>query len=95
MLRVRHRRDHPVGHRLLAHAQLRVHAGDDDVELGEQVVVLVEAPVVEDVDLDPGEDAEGRELLVQPATTSSCSRRRSGVSPCATVSCGEWSVSAR
>ena len=42
-----------------------MHTGDDDVELGEQVVVLVEGPVVEDVDLDAGEDAEGRELLVE------------------------------
>ena len=43
-----------------------MHAGDDDVELGEQFVVLVEAPVVEDVDFDAGEDAERRELLVEP-----------------------------
>ena len=47
------------------HAQLRVHARDDDVELGEQLVVLVERAVVEDVDLDAGEDAERRELLVE------------------------------
>ena len=79
-VRVRHRRDHAVGHRLLAHAQLRVHAGDDDVELGEQVVVLVEAAVVEDVDLDAGEDAERRELLVERRDHArAASRSRSGV----------------
>ena len=65
-VRVGHRRDHAVGHRLLAHAELRVHARDHDVELGEQVVVLVEATVFEDVDLDAGEDAERRELVVEP-----------------------------
>ena len=34
------------------------------VELGEDVVGQVEAPVAADVDLGPAEDAEGRELLV-------------------------------
>ena len=47
------------------HRQLRVDAGDDDVELGEQVLVLVERAVLEDVDLDAGEDAERRQLLVE------------------------------
>ena len=42
-----------------------MHAGDDDVELGEQVGVLVEPAVLQDVDLDPGEDAERRQLLVE------------------------------
>ena len=54
---------HPLGHRLALHPQLRVHAGDDDVEPGEQVVVAVERAVLEDVDLDAGEDAERRERL--------------------------------
>ena len=95
-VRVRHRRDHAVGHRLLAHAQLRVHAGDDDVELGEQVVVLVEAAVVEDVDLDAGEDAERRELLVEVARPPRAALAAARASrPCAIVSRGEWSVSAR
>ena len=42
---------HPAGHLLLGHPQLRVHAGDDDVEALEQVDVLVERAVLEDVDL--------------------------------------------
>ena len=42
-----------------------MHARDDDVERREQVEVLVEAAVLEDVDLDAGEDAERRELLVE------------------------------
>ena len=46
------------------HAQLRVHAGDDDVELGEQLRLLVERAVLEDVDLDAGEDPERRQLFV-------------------------------
>ena len=47
------------------HAQLRVHARDDDVELGEQLVLLVERAVLEDVDLDAGQDPERRQLLVE------------------------------
>ena len=58
------RRDHAVGHRLLRHAQLAVHAGDDDIELGQDVVRMVERPVLEDVDLAAGQDAERREILV-------------------------------
>ena len=49
------------------HAQLRVDAGHDDVEPGQQVVVEVERAVLEDVDLHPGQDAERRQLLVEPA----------------------------
>ena len=49
---------HPLGHLLALHAQLGVHAGDDDVEALEQVVVEVERAVLEDVDLHPGEDPE-------------------------------------
>ena len=49
------------------HAQLRVHARDHDVDAREQLLVLVERAVVEDVDLDAGEDAERRELLVERA----------------------------
>ena len=45
------RHHHPAGHLLLGHPQLRVHAGDDDVEPLEQVDVLVERAVLEDVDL--------------------------------------------
>ena len=60
----------------------------------EQLRLLVERAVLEDVDLDAGEDPERRQLLVELATTSSCSRSRSGDSPLATVSRGEWSVSA-
>ena len=57
--------DHPLGHLLAVHAQLGVDAGDDDVEAGEHVVAVVEQAVLEDVDLDAGEDAERREPLVE------------------------------
>ena len=46
--------------------QLGVDARDDDVELGEQLVLLVEGAVLEDVDLDAAEDAQRRQLLVEP-----------------------------
>ena len=39
------------------HRQLRMHAGHHDVEALQQLGFLVEAAVVEDVDLDPGENA--------------------------------------
>ena len=44
-----------------------MHAGHDDVERGEQLLVLVEGAVEEDVDLDPGQDPEGGQLGVQGA----------------------------
>jgi hypothetical protein len=44
-----------------------VHAGDHDIELAQQVVPLIERAVLEDVDLDAGQDAERGELGVQPA----------------------------
>ena len=50
----------PIIRRVIAagvHLQLGVHAGDPDVEPGEQLVGLVERAVVEDVDLDPLEQA--------------------------------------
>ena len=78
------------------HPQLRVHARDDDVELGEQLVLLVERAVLEDVDLDAGEDAERRELLVQRVDDvellAQPLRARGRARSC---SRGEWSVSAR
>ncbi len=57
-------RHHAARHLVAVHAQLGVHAGDDDVEAGQQLGLLVEAAVLEDVDLDAGEDAERRHLLV-------------------------------
>jgi hypothetical protein len=44
-----------------------MHAGDHDIELAEQVVPLIKRAVIEDVDLDAGQDAERGELAVQPA----------------------------
>ncbi len=38
-----------------------MHAGDDDVETLEQFVLLIERTVVENVDLDTGEDAHRRD----------------------------------
>ena len=49
---------HPLRHLPLLHAQLGVHAGDDDVETRQQVLAEVEGPVFEDVDLHPGQDPE-------------------------------------
>ncbi len=45
-------------------AELAVHARHDEVETGEQLVLLVERSVLEDVHLDAGEDPERRELGV-------------------------------
>ena len=43
--------DHALGHLLLAHPERRVHACDHPVELGEQLVLVVERAVGQDVDL--------------------------------------------
>ena len=64
-MRRAHGGDHPRRHLLAVHAQLRVHAGDDDVEVGEEVVVEIERAIEVDVDLHPVEDAERSELLVE------------------------------
>ena len=64
-VRVAHGGEHPPGHRRRLHLQLGVHAGHDDVDLGEQLVGLVQRAVVVDVDLDAGEQPERRELLVE------------------------------
>ncbi len=57
---------HPLGHLLAGHAQLAVHTGNDQVEGAEHVVAVVEGAVLEDVDLDPGEDAKRGQPLVEP-----------------------------
>ncbi len=75
------RRDHAIGHRLLRHAQLRVHARNHHVELGEQRFVLVEGAVGQDVDLDPGEDPERRQLLVEPGDELQLRFQSLGVEP--------------
>ena len=80
------------------HPQLGVHAGDPDVELGQHLVGLVEAAVVEDVDLDPLEQREAAtpaRCSLIASTTPSCRVSRATLSPLATVSRGEWSVSTR
>ena len=64
-VRVADRGHHPLGHRPGGHPQLGVHAGDDHVQPGEQVLALVERAVLEDVDLDPGQHAERGQLGVQ------------------------------
>ena len=56
---------HALGHLVAGHAQLRMHAGHHQVELGEQPGLLVEAAVLVDVDLDAGEDAKGGQLPVE------------------------------
>ena len=48
-------------------AQLAVHRTDHHVQALQQGVLLVELAVLQDVDLDAGEDAEAlRQLVVQP-----------------------------
>jgi hypothetical protein len=47
------RGDHALGHRLLAHPEGGVHAGDQPVELAQQLVLVIERAVGEDVDLAP------------------------------------------
>jgi sugar diacid utilization regulator len=64
-VRVGHRGDHAARHVLAIHSQLGVHGGDHDVELVKKRRILVERPVFEDVDLDPGEDLKRRELVVE------------------------------
>ena len=58
-------RQHALGHRPGRHPELGVHAGHDDVKPREQVLALIEAAVFEDVDLDPGQDPERRQIGVQ------------------------------
>jgi hypothetical protein len=58
-------RKHALGHRPGRHPQFGVHAGHDDVEPCEQIFALIEAAVLEDVDLDPAENPERREVGVQ------------------------------
>ena len=53
---VRHRTDHPSRHRRSIGPQVGVHTRDHDIDFGEQALVLIERTVVEDVDLDPGEN---------------------------------------
>ena len=57
--------DHALGHLLAGHAQLGVDAGDHQVQPGQHVVAVVQRPVLEDVHLDAGEDAERGQLVVQ------------------------------
>ena len=57
----------PLGHGLLADPEGGVDAGDDPVELGEQLVGVVELAVGADVDLGAGEQAEAALALVSVA----------------------------
>ena len=74
-MRVAHRGHHPPGHRPGRHPQLGVDAGHHHVEPAEQVLALVERAVLQDVDLDPGQDAERRQLVVQLADQLELSQR--------------------
>ena len=65
--RIGDRGDHAAGHLRGGHPQFGMHAGDHDVQPGEQVVALIERAVIQDVDLDASQDAERRELGIQPA----------------------------
>ena len=56
---------HAARHGTAVHGQLGVDAGHDHVEAGQEILVLVETTVLEDVDLDAGEDAERRQFGVE------------------------------
>ena len=58
-------RHHATGHGPGLHGELRVDTGHHDVEPGQQLLLLVESPVLQDVDLDAGEDPERGQLLVE------------------------------
>ncbi len=63
---------------------------DHHVDAREQLLGPVERAVFEDVALDAREDAERLSISsFSSATTSSCSRNRSAVSPCAIFRRGE------
>jgi hypothetical protein len=64
-VRAGHGLDDAAGHLGPLHAQLGVDARHHDVELGQQLLVLVERAVGQDVDLDAREDAERRQALVE------------------------------
>ena len=57
--------NHPLRHLVPRHTQLGMDGRDHDVQLFEQLWLLVQRAVLVDVDLDPGEDPEGRQPLVQ------------------------------
>ena len=62
---VLHRRQHAPRHLRGFHPQLGVNAGDDDVERGEQFLVLIEGPVLQDVDFYASQDAKRGQFLVE------------------------------
>ena len=63
---VLHRPQHPPGHlRLRPCATSSGRCATTTSRSGQQTLVLVEATVLQDVDLDPGEDAERRQLVVE------------------------------
>ena len=64
-MRVADRGDHPRRHRHRRHPQLGVHAGDHHVQPPEKLVRLIQRAVLEDVDLDAGQDPERRQGRVQ------------------------------
>lgn len=72
-----------------------MHRGDHQVEPVEQVAVLVERPVHEDVDLDPGEDPERREPLVELGDLVELGLQPVSVEPVGHREAGEWSVTTR
>jgi len=77
-VRIGDRSHHALGHLLAAHPQLAVHAGDHDIELREDRVAVVERAVLQDVDLDAGEDAERRQQLVEPGHVGQLLRQTLG-----------------
>ena len=58
--------DDAGGHGVAAQVELRMDRGDHEIELGEQVVVVVERAVAEDIRLNALEDVEGGQFLVEP-----------------------------
>ena len=64
-MRVLHRRHHASGHLRGLHAKLGVDARDDDVQVREQLFILVESPVLQDVDLYARQYAKRGQFLVE------------------------------
>ncbi len=64
-VRIGHRLDHSPRHRRRIHRQLGVHAGHHHVEALEEFGFLIKRTVLENVDLDAGQDPHRRDRVAQ------------------------------
>ena len=60
-------RQQPVGHRRAVQVHVGVHRGHHNVQLRQHFVVEIETPVLQDVHLDAGEQANAQAALVRGA----------------------------